>query len=149
MEALMPEEFPEVLLVEDSPDDVAFFVHTLKKAGLGTRLHAVADGADALAFLFSSGQPSQRHPGSRLKLIVLDLKLPKVNGLEVLRQLKTDPRTRKIPVVVLSSSQEERDLVASYELGANSYMVKPMDFDAFGTSVRILCQFWLQFNQTP
>jgi CheY-like chemotaxis protein len=145
----MAEEFPEILLVEDSPDDVAFFVRTLEKAGLGTRLHAIPDGAEALDFIFGTGRYANRTTSPRPKVIILDLKLPKVSGLEILRRLKTDAKTRTIPVVVLSSSQEERDLVESYALGANSYIVKPMDFDAFGASVRTLGQYWLQFNQTP
>jgi two-component system response regulator len=144
----MANETPEILLVEDSPDDVAFFVRTLDKAGLGARLHTVKDGAEALEFIFDAGDNAARLHALRLKVIILDLKLPKVSGLEVLRRLKADPQTRKIPVVILSSSQEERDLIESYQLGVNSYVVKPMDFDAFGTSVRALCQYWLQFNQT-
>lgn len=145
----MANETPEILLVEDSPDDIAFFVRTLEKAGLGARLHTVQDGAEALEFIFGDGHGAARLRVLRLKVIILDLKLPKVSGLEVLRRLKADPQTRKIPVVILSSSQEERDLIESYQLGVNSYVVKPMDFDAFGASVRTLCQYWLQFNQTP
>ncbi len=145
----MTEQLPEILLVEDSPDDVAFFVRTLQKTGLAARLRVMPDGAEALEFIFDPTTGAARHQVSRLKVIVLDLKLPKVNGLEVLRRVKTDPQTRKIPVVVLSSSQEERDLVESYQLGVNSYIVKPLDFDAFGTSVGILCEYWLQFNHTP
>lgn len=145
----MANEIPEILLVEDSLDDVAFFVRTLERAGLGARLHAVHDGAEALAFIFGDNQPVTPARVLRLKVIILDLKLPKVSGLEVLRRLKNAPQTRQIPVVILSSSQEERDLIESYQLGVNSYVVKPMDFDAFGASVRTLCQYWLQFNQTP
>ena len=144
----MANETPEILLVEDSPDDVAFFVRTLDKAGLGARLHSVRDGAEAMEFIFGDGHAAARLRVLRLKIIILDLKLPKVNGLEVLRRLKSNPQTRTIPVVILSSSQEERDLIESYQLGVNSYVVKPMDFDAFGASVRALCQYWLQFNQT-
>lgn len=146
---IMANETPEILLVEDSPDDVAFFVRTLEKAGLGARLHTVPDGAEALEFIFGGGHGANRLRVLRLKVIILDLKLPKINGLEVLRRLKADAQTRKIPVVILSSSQEERDLIESYQLGVNSYVVKPMDFDEFGASARMLCQYWLQFNQTP
>jgi CheY-like chemotaxis protein len=144
----MADETPEILLVEDSADDVEFFSHTLERTGLGVRLHTIPDGAAALEFLFpEAGSPSRRSL-ARLKLIILDLKLPKISGTEVLRRLKSEPSTRTIPVVILSSSQVDRDLLESYELGANSYIVKPMEFDAFATSVRMLCQYWLQFNRT-
>jgi CheY-like chemotaxis protein len=145
----MSEETTDILLVEDSRDDVAFFVHTFEKARMSARLHVVPDGAEALEFVFCTGRYADRNPCKRPKMIILDLKLPKVSGLEVLRRIKADPLTRTIPVVILSSSQEERDLTESYQLGANSYLVKPMDFDEFGQSVTILGQYWLQFNQTP
>jgi two-component system response regulator len=144
----MPDEAPEILLVEDSPDDVAFFVRTLNKSGLSAGFRSLPDGAEALNYFFGPEGTVQSKHIARLRVIFLDLKLPRVSGLEVLRRLKTHPLTRKIPVVVLSSSQEGRDLVESYELGVNSYIVKPMDFDAFAESVRVLCQYWLQFNQT-
>jgi two-component system response regulator len=143
----MSENTAEILLVEDSRDDVDFFAHTFEKARLTPRLHVVTDGAEALEFVFCTGRYANRNPSNRLKVIILDLKLPKVSGLEVLRRLKADPRTRTIPVVILSSSQEERDLIESYELGVNSYIVKPMDFDEFAKSVRMLGEYWLQFNQ--
>lgn len=142
-----PEKAAEVLLIEDSPDDAAFFVHTMAKAGVSARLHVVCDGAEALDFVFATGSYASRDQSDQPKLIVLDLKLPKVDGLGVLRALKSDPRTQHIPVVVLSSSQEGRDLSASYRLGVNSYLVKPMDFDQFGETVRTLARYWLQFNQ--
>lgn len=145
----MAESAAEILLVEDSPDDVAFFVYTLEKTGLAPHLHVIADGAEALEFIFCTGQYKERNSANRPKVILLDLKLPKVNGLEVLRRLKAEPHTRTIPVVVLSSSLEERDLSESYALGANSYVVKPMDFDAFSQCIRMLAQYWLNFNQTP
>jgi two-component system, response regulator len=144
----MPDEVPEILLVEDSPDDVAFFVRTLHKSGLSAGFLALPDGAEALNYFFGPDGTVLTKRITRLRVVFLDLKLPRVSGLEVLRRLKTHLLTRKIPVVVLSSSQEERDLIESYELGVNSYIVKPMDFDAFAESVRILCQYWLQFNQT-
>ena len=143
----MPDESAEILLVEDSPDDVEFFAHTFNKAGLAARLRVIPDGAEALEYILCTGRHAGRNPASRPKVIILDLKLPKVDGLEVLRRLKADPRARAIPVVILSSSQEERDLIESYEIGVNSYIVKPMNFDEFGRSVRMLGQYWLQFNQ--
>lgn len=145
----MSEEEPEILLVEDGIDDVDFFVHTFEKAGLSAHLRVIPDGAEALDFVFCAGRYAGRNLSNRPKVIILDLKLPKVSGLDVLRRLKADRRTRTIPVVVLSSSQEERDLVESYELGVNSYIVKPMDFDQFGQAALIISQYWLQFNQTP
>jgi two-component system response regulator len=145
----MVEEAKEVLLVEDDPDDVAFFVHALDKVGLAARLQVIPGGAEVLEFIFCTGRHAQRDVANRPKLIILDLKLPKVDGLEVLRRLKGDSRTRAIPIVILSSSQEERDLVESYAIGVNSYIVKSMDFDEFGRSVRMLGQYWLQFNHTP
>ncbi len=145
----MPEQGAEVLLIEDSSDDVAFFKHTFEKAGLTAGLRVVSDGAEALEFVSGTGRYTAHNSASRPKIIVLDLKLPKVDGLEVLRRLKSDPHTWNIPIVVFSSSQEERDLVASYKLGVNSYVVKPMDFDHFTKSVRQLCDYWLGLNQTP
>lgn len=145
----MSEEAAEILLVEDSRDDVDFFAHTFDKTRLAARLHVIRDGAEVLEFIFCTGRYAARNPANRPKVMILDLKLPKVGGLEVLRQLKADSRTRTIPVVILSSSQEERDLIESYELGVNSYIVKPMDFGEFSKSVRVLVEYWLEFNQTP
>jgi two-component system response regulator len=145
----MAEALAEVLLVEDSPDDAAFFVRAFEQTGLAARLRVLPDGAEALAFVFGTGRFAALQPAANPRLIVLDLKLPKVNGLEVLRRLKADPRTRRIPVVIWSSSQEARDLAESCAMGVNSYVVKPMAFDEFGRSVQMLCQYWLQFNQAP
>lgn len=145
----MPDHVVDILLVEDNCDDVAFFLRTLEMANLAPRLLQVEDGKEALDFVFCTGKHAGRNPANRPRVIFLDLKLPKVNGLEVIRRLKANPGTRAIPIVVLSSSQEERDLVESYQLGVNSYVVKPMEFDQFGESVRIIGQYWLQFNQTP
>ena len=145
----MADQTAEILLVEDGPDDVTLFVSIFEKTGLSARLCAVPDGAEALEFIFATGRHASRSLANKPKLIVLDLKLPKVSGLEVLRRLKATPDTKSIPVVVLSSSQEERDLIESYALGANSYVVKPMDFDQFTASVQALTQYWLQVNQTP
>jgi two-component system response regulator len=144
----MAEETAEVLLIEDSPDDAAFFKHTFEKTGLSARLRVVEDGAEALEFISGTGRYTGRS-AERPKIIVLDLKLPKVDGLEVLRSLKSNLRTWNIPIVVFSSSREERDLIASYKLGVNSYVVKPMDFDRFSESVCQLCQYWLGLNQIP
>lgn len=143
----MSDEAPEILLIEDSEDDVAFFRRTIDKAGIATRFKSLRDGVEALNFFFGPNESVQRENITRLKVILLDLKLPKVGGLDVLRRLKSHPLTRRLPVVILSSSQEERDVIESYALGANSYVVKPMNFDAFASSARILCEYWLQFNQ--
>ena len=145
----MPDHTFEILLVEDSPDDAAFFVRAFKRAVPAARLHVAMDGKEALDFVFCSGAHAHRNPASRPKVIFLDLKMPKIDGLEVLRRLKADDRTRTIPVVVLSSSQEERDLMESYKIGVNSYVVKPMDFDQLGETVRLLGQYWLQLNTFP
>jgi len=145
----MTDETAEALLVEDNADDAAFFVHAFETARLPARLHVLPDGAEALEFIFCTGRYASRKPPNRPKVIFLDLKMPKVNGLEVLRRLKADPRTRAIPVVIWSSSKEQRDLVESYEIGMNSYVVKPLDYDEFKRSVQMLGQYWLQFNQTP
>ena len=145
----MSDESVEILLVEDSPDDVAFFVRTFNKSNLAARVHVVADGKEALEFVFCTGSHSARNLANRPKVIFLDMKMPKVDGMEVLRRLKADPYTRTIPIVALSSSNEERDLIESYRHGVNSYIVKPMDFDQFAETVRVISQYWLQFNKTP
>jgi CheY-like chemotaxis protein len=144
----MSQETAEILLIEDSRDDVEFFVHSFEKAGLPAHLQVIHDGAEALEYIFCTGRHAGRNATARPKVIFLDLKLPKVSGLDVLMRLKSDPRTKTIPVVALSSSQEARDLRESYELGVNSYVVKPMDFGQYAQSVRVLTQYWLQFNQT-
>jgi len=139
----------EILLVEDNPNDVELALHALKKHNLSNHIHVVRDGAEALEFLFCTGAYAERHLEDGPKVILLDLKLPLVDGLEVLRQIKGDPRTRMIPVVVLTSSHEERDLVESYQLGANSYIVKPVDFQQFTEAMRIVGMYWLLLNQPP
>jgi CheY-like chemotaxis protein len=145
----MADEATDILLVEDSEDDSAFFIHALKESNPEAQLLVVRDGVQALSLIFGAGNPDEAAPAVQPKLIVLDLKLPRVGGLEVLRRLKTNPHTRTIPVVVLSSSQEKRGLAASYHLGVNSYLVKPMDFDEFADVVRMLGRYWLQFNRPP
>ena len=139
----------EILLVEDNPNDVELALHALKKNNIANRIEVVRDGAEALDFIFCTGAYASRNIDHAPKVILLDLKLPKVDGLEVLRQIKSDPRTRAIPVVVLTSSREERDIVESYNLGVNSYIVKPVDFEQFTEAVRQLGLYWLLLNQPP
>jgi CheY-like chemotaxis protein len=139
----------ELLLVEDNPSDIELTLHVLKKHKLANRIKVVRDGAEALEFLFDHENGASRHPENVPKVILLDLKLPKVNGLEVLGRLKADPRTKRVPVVVLTSSREDRDLFVCYELGVNSYIVKPVDFAQFTEAVRQLGLYWLLFNERP
>jgi len=143
----MSQETVEILLVEDNPDDAALALRALRKGNVTTKIEHVIDGEQALDFLFCSGGYVERNPENRPKLILLDLKLPKVDGLEVLQRIKADPATRTIPVVMLTSSREERDLVESYQLGVNSYVVKPVDFEQFSEAVRQLGLYWLLLNQ--
>ncbi len=145
----MTEDLVEILLVEDNPNDVELTLRALKKNHLANRIEVVRDGAEALDFIFGTGAYAHRQHGENPKVILLDLKLPKVDGLEVLRRVKADARTRTIPVVVLTSSREERDIVGSYQLGVNSYIVKPVDFEQFTESVRHLGLYWLLLNQPP
>jgi CheY-like chemotaxis protein len=139
----------QILLVEDNPADAELTTRALKKQNLANRLHTVQDGEEALDFLFGRGRYEGRDLQSGPRLVLLDLKLPKVDGIEVLRQIKRDPRTRATPVVVLTSSHEERDLVESYNLGANSYIVKPVVFEDFSRAVADLGFYWLLLNQMP
>ena len=139
----------EILLVEDNPNDVELALHALQKNKLSNRIHVARDGAEALDFIFGTGSHAGRSVNDVPKVILLDLKLPKVDGLEVLKRVKADPRTRMIPVVVLTSSREESDIVASYHLGVNSYIVKPIDFQQFTEAVRQLGMYWLLLNQPP
>jgi len=139
----------EILLVEDNPADLELTMHAFKSHRLANRVHVVRDGAEAIDFLFTSGADGVRTLEEGPKVILLDLKLPKVDGLEVLRRIKSHERLRAIPVVVLTSSQEESDIVQSYHLGVNSYIVKPVDFDQFAEAVRQLGFYWLLLNQPP
>jgi len=139
----------EILLVEDNPDDAELTLRALRKHHLANRVFHVEDGAEALDFIFAGGAYSARVVENGPKVIFLDLKLPKVDGLEVLRRLKADERTRTFPVVVLTSSKEERDIVESYELGVNSYIVKPVEFESFVKAVSDLGLYWLLLNQHP
>jgi len=139
----------EILLVEDNPDDLEMTLRALRKANLANHIQTARDGAEALDFIFCRGPHSGRRIEDRPKVILLDLKLPKVDGLEVLQRLKSDPRTKMIPVAILTSSKEQRDVVESYNLGVNSYIVKPVNFDRFATAVRELGMYWLLLNQSP
>jgi two-component system response regulator len=143
-------EYPtEILLIEDNPNDVRLTLHAFKRYDLAKHIDVVRDGAEALEYLFCTGAYAARQIEDSPRLILLDLKLPKVDGLEVLRQIKADARTRTIPVVMLTSSSVERDLVESYQLGANSYIVKPVDFEQFNEVVRLLGLYWLILNHRP
>jgi len=145
-----PDKTPvEILLVEDNPSDVELTLHAFEQQHLANRIHVVRDGAEALDYLFATGPYAQRNCLDVPKLILLDLKLPKVSGHEVLRRVREDPRTKTIPLVVLTSSREESDLVETYRLGANSYIVKPVEFDKFTEVVAKLGYYWLAVNQQP
>ena len=136
----------EILIVEDNPHDLDLTLRALRKNHVANHIATVKDGEEALEFLFRTGRYSER--GNHVPQVVfLDLKLPKVDGLEVLRQVKADERTRRIPVVVVTSSAEERDLVESYGLGVNSYVVKPIDFDGFVKTLGDLGFYWLAINK--
>ncbi len=138
-----------ILLVEDNPNDVKLALHALKKQNITNHVEVVRDGAEALDYIFRTGEFKDRPEGHNPRLILLDLKLPKIDGLEVLKRIKENPDTRKIPVVVLTSSREERDIVESYSLGTNSYIVKPVDFEQFSEAVRQLGFYWLLLNESP
>jgi two-component system, response regulator len=146
---MMTDRQIEILLVEDNKDDLELTLHALRKENLANSIQVVRDGEEALEFLFCSGAYANRSFDHPPRLILLDLKLPKVDGMEVLKRLKGDPRTRTIPVVILTSSKEERDLVNGYGLGVNSYIQKPMDFDQFRETVKSVGLYWLLVNQAP
>ncbi len=138
-----------VLLVEDNPDDEALTMRALKKAHILNPVVIVRDGAEAVEYLLCTGRYADRDPTDTPQVILLDLNLPLIGGLEVLRRIRTDPHARLLPVVVLTSSKEEEDLIASYSLGANSYVRKPVDFGEFAEAVRKLGLFWLLVNESP
>jgi CheY-like chemotaxis protein len=139
----------EILLVEDNPQDLELTQRALRKANLTHRTHVARDGAEALDFIFCEGVYASRSITDTPKVIFLDLKLPKVDGLEALARIKGDARTRNIPVVVLTSSKEQSDVLKSYDLGVNSYIVKPVNFESFSASVQELGMYWLMRNQPP
>ena len=138
-----------ILLVEDNQDDEELTLIAFKKANILNEIVITRDGQEALDYLFAQGDYGDRDPGDLPQVILLDLKLPKISGLEVLQRVRSDPRTRLIPVVVMTSSSEEEDILSSYRLGANSYVRKPVEFQRFADSVRQLGLYWLLINQTP
>ncbi len=138
-----------ILLVEDNPDDEALALRALKKSNLANEIAVARDGVEALDFLFCEGKFADRDPCELPVVVLLDLKLPKVDGLEVLKRIKNDDRTRRLPVVILTSSSEERDIIDSYDFGANSYIRKPVDFNQFTEAVAQLGLYWLILNEVP
>jgi two-component system, response regulator len=142
----MSNQRAEILLVEDNPNDIKLTLHAFKTANLANSVHVARDGVEALEFLFgAASSPDEKLP-ERPKLVLLDLKLPRLDGHEVLKRIKGDPRTSGIPVVVLTSSSEERDVMQTYDVGANSYIVKPVDFEQFTEAVRDIGKYWLVIN---
>lgn len=138
----------EILLIEDSMEDAEMTIRALKKVNLANRLVHLKDGHEAIDFLFGNGDYEARKLAGKPKVILLDIKMPRVDGIEVLRQIKANESTRMIPVVVMTSSSEEKDIITSYKLGVNSYVVKPVDFDGFAKAVSELGLYWLLTNKT-
>jgi two-component system response regulator len=138
-----------ILVVEDNPDDEALTLLALKKNNIGNKVFVVHDGAEALDYLFCTNKYANREPDDLPQLTLLDIKLPKMDGLEVLRRLRADKRTRLLPVVILTSSKEEQDIITGYKHGANSYVRKSVDFNQFEKSVRQLSSYWLGLNEDP
>jgi len=139
----------DILLVENDSADAELTIHTLRKNNLANSIHLVEDGEEALDFVFCRGAYADRSILDRPRVILLDLKLPKVEGLDVLRELKNDPATRAIPVVILTSSREQKDLIEGYKLGVSAYVQKPVDFDQFRQTIREIGLFWILMNQPP
>ncbi len=144
----MKPEGADVLIVEDNPNDLELTLRSLQKSHIPHTVHIAKDGVEALDFLFARGRFAERSPSFVLRLILLDHKLPKIDGMEVLRQIKSNERTKEIPVVMLTSSQQERDVTESYRLGVNSYIVKPVDFTKFSETIACLGMYWLTYNQS-
>ena len=145
----MHKEGIEILLVEDDANDLALALHALREDHVINKIQVARDGEEALNFLFCQGAFQDRNPNNCPKLVLLDLKLPKISGLEVLNQLRENPRTKTLPVVILTSSKQEEDLIRSYHLGVNSYIQKPVDFDQFRHIVKQLGYYWIVVNQPP
>ncbi len=143
----MTDRAVEVLLVEDDEDDVDLTMHAFAVSHMANKVHVVRDGAEALEFLFATGRYSERSERNLPRVVLLDLKLPLVDGIEVLREIRGDPRTRYVSVVVLTSSREENDMVETYQLGVNSYIVKPVDFEQFTEATRTIGMYWLLINE--
>ncbi len=139
----------EILLIEDNPHEAELTIRALKRQNLVNKLVHIDDGAEALDFIFSKGKYKANGKVQKPKLILLDLKLPKVDGLEILRQIKADDRTRQIPVVVLTSSKEEKDIVETYKLGVNSYITKPVNFESFSKAIVEVGLYWMLLNESP
>jgi two-component system response regulator len=139
----------DILLVDDSQEDVDLTLHALRAENLANRVFIARDGEEALEFLFCTGLHAERSFEHPPKLVLLDLKMPKVDGMQVLKRVKGDARTRTIPVVLMTSSREERDMVSGYDLGVNSYLQKPVDFDEFRKMVKLLGMYWLVTNRPP
>lgn len=139
----------DILLVDDNPDDVELALYALRRNQLTNHIHVVYDGVEALDFLFCRGEYANRSCANNPKLVLLDLNMPKLNGLEVLKEIRSNDKMAGIPVVILTTSSEERDLIESYRLGVNSYIVKPVDFEQFSDAVRQLGFYWLLLNERP
>ena len=139
----------EILLVEDNQDDLDMTLRSLRKANLANHIQIARDGAEALEFIFCQGPHIGRKIEHGPKVVLLDLKLPKIDGMEVLKRVKGDPRTKMIPIVMLTSSKEQKDVIESYHLGVNSYIVKPVDFEQFSETARQLGYYWLLVNKQP
>jgi two-component system, response regulator len=139
----------DILIVEDNPEDAEMAVRAFQKNNLTNKIHVVSDGEKALDFVFAKNQHAERKEMAKPKIILLDLKLPKIDGMEVLKQIKSNEETKIIPVIMLTSSKQESDVIKSYQLGVNSYIVKPVDFDKFINAVRDLGLYWLLLNEIP
>ena len=138
-----------IMLVEDNPDDEELTLRALRKANIANEVFVARDGTEALDFLFSTGRYSERRPLPMPAVVLLDLKLPKLNGIDVLKRMRAEPRTKLIPVVVLTSSSEDEDMLKSYQSGANSYVRKPVEFSSFANAVTQLGMYWMLLNQVP